>query len=229
MREQNSSKKFKIFFLSWLGYFLLEVIRRTCRFKIETHPDSASWPGKEVFILCFWHNRQLMMSWSYLLRKEAATPQIYTLVSEHSDGRIIASIIDKIGLRTVAGSSSSGGRRALTQMIKILKAGYSCSITPDGPRGPKYKSKDGVILLAKATGAPIYPITYSADRCWIFKSWDNMFIPKPFAKLRFYVGKPFYVKPDINNEEFIKAAKDLEEQMITETSKLDLQVFGRLI
>ena len=225
----NIKKRLRIFVLSRLGYCLLMLIRATCTFKFDVHPDAAAWVGEKPYILVFWHNRQLMMPWIYLLRKTDKSPPIYTLVSEHSDGRIIAELTAKMGIRSVAGSSSSGGRRALTELIKIIKHGDGAGITPDGPKGPKYKLKEGVVLLAKATGIPIYPGTFSAKRCWIFRSWDNIFLPKPFSEVHFYVGKPLYVDPNCDAAEFSKIAKGLEEQMLNETKALDEKIFGRLI
>ena len=73
----------------------------------------------------------------------------------------------------MAGSSSRGGVRAMMQLVEMIREGVCIGITPDGPRGPKYKVKEGVIKLSQITQKPIYPLAYSATKYWRFESWDS--------------------------------------------------------
>ena len=61
--------------------------------------------------------------------------------------------------------------------------GLDVCLTPDGPRGPRYKIQPGFIKLAEATGAPIVPIHVRFSSAWRLKTWDRFVIPKPFSRV----------------------------------------------
>jgi lysophospholipid acyltransferase (LPLAT)-like uncharacterized protein len=65
-------------------------------------------------------------------------------------------------------------------------------VTPDGPRGPRFKFKPGAILLAQMSGRPMLPMAYAASRAWLIK-WDKFVIPVPFARISIAIGPPRYV------------------------------------
>jgi lysophospholipid acyltransferase (LPLAT)-like uncharacterized protein len=94
----------------------------------------------------------------------------------------------------VRGSSSRRGGQALVELTKLVKDGYDIGITPDGPRGPKYKVQDGVISLAQVTQAAIMPVSWDADRKFVFrKAWDNFQVPLPFSRAVLRIGEPIPV------------------------------------
>jgi len=43
--------------------------------------------------------------------------------------------------------------------------------------------KPGLLLIAQATGMPIIPVIVSAEKKWVFKSWDRFMLPKPFSRV----------------------------------------------
>jgi len=51
----------------------------------------------------------------------------------------------------------------------------------------------GVVELARLTGRPVIPITFSASRKRIFNSWDRFLLPYPFSKGVFIYGEPVAV------------------------------------
>jgi len=65
-------------------------------------------------------------------------------------------------------------------------------ITPDGPRGPRFKFKPGALLLAQMSGRAILPMSYAASHAWLIK-WDRFVIPMPFARIAIALGPPCYV------------------------------------
>lgn len=115
--------------------------------------------GKNI-IFAFWHGRQLMMPIGF--RDIALGKNPVALISMHRDGEYISRTISKFGINSVRGSTSRGASKGLRQLIGALKGGVDVGITPDGPRGPKYKAQMGVIQLAKLSGAPIVPVTFGA-------------------------------------------------------------------
>ena len=55
-------------------------------------------------------------------------------------------------------------------------------------------AQPGAVWLAKATGNPVVPFHFEADRLWTLRSWDRTQIPKPFATVAMSIGEPFYVR-----------------------------------
>jgi hypothetical protein len=108
--------------------------------------------------------------------------KLHMLISSHPDGEIIARTTQNFGYGWIAGSSNKGGRRALLNCVKTLKQGESAGVTPDGPRGPRYKASLGIIQMARLGKAAIMPIAYSSTRGSFMKSWDRFFLPFPFGK-----------------------------------------------
>lgn len=162
----------------------------TIRWKfIGNQYDSAS---SDQHIFAFWHCKLLMMG-SGLKGCNG-----YTLISSHRDGGFIADTLALQGFKTIRGSSTQGGARALIQMIQKSKSEFcDFGITPDGPKGPKGIVKPGIILLAKKTGVKIYPVMWATSRYWQIKSsWDHFSIPQPFSKGVFVFGNPVSIRGD---------------------------------
>lgn len=195
-------KKLKIQFLSFLGYLLLKMFSYSIKWKFIFDKDVDKKFLNKPFILAFWHNQQLLMPWLYLKNKNTNSKQLFVMISQHGDGRIIANIIKKLGINSVAGSSTRGGKAALQKLIEVVRDGNGACLTPDGPKGPIYEAKNGIIKLAKETGAPIYPVGLSANKKWIFNSWDKMFLPKPFSTVEIEIKKAIYIPKNVNEKEF---------------------------
>jgi hypothetical protein len=102
-----------------------------------------------------------------------------------------------------------------------LKEGLNLVITPDGPRGPRAKVKSGVIELARLTGAPIVPVSFSAVRRRFLKSWDAFLLPLPFSRAVYIWGEPIYVEPMATKEEVAKYQDILAERLDLLTMKAD--------
>jgi lysophospholipid acyltransferase (LPLAT)-like uncharacterized protein len=129
----------------------------------------------ESVIVVFWHGEGLTIGWTH--RHRGFAP----LVSTHADGEIVARVVESLGYRTVRGSSTRGGMRALIEMARLLEEGVSVALTPDGPRGPYHVFSPGALTLARRTGRPIIALSADADRAWRLRSWDRYLVPKPFA------------------------------------------------
>jgi hypothetical protein len=105
-------------------------------------------------------------------------------------------VLQHWGLGVLRGSSSSGGDAAFRDLIRVIRAGRSVAITPDGPRGPRERLKPGVLQLARVTGVPIVPLAAAASRAWWFVRWDRFLVPQPFARLHVAYGDPIHVPRD---------------------------------
>lgn len=147
--------------------------------------------GDSPIIYAFWHEEQLMFPSAFrLYEKKFKKRNIYTLISAHRDGRIIANAISIFGLGSVKGSSSKRGGQGLLELVRKLKEGNDIAFTPDGPRGPRNIAKSGAIEASKLSGAPILPIGCAAKNAWYAKSWDQMVVPYPFSSISCVIGEP---------------------------------------
>lgn len=177
-------------------------------------PESC-WAKGERIIVAFWHGRLLMMPFVY-----PGTPGAI-LISQHRDGEYISRTAAAFSYHVIRGSATRGGVRAFKQMIRALKEGLNLVITPDGPKGPRGRVKSGVIELAKLTGAPIVPVTFSSARRRFLKSWDAFLLPLPFSRAVYIWGEPIYVEPTATKEEVAKYQEILAERLDLLTMKAD--------
>lgn len=219
----NARTDLKTALIGTIGAVSLRLLSATIRWQcVGVEKDGLWWPAREPCILAFWHGRQLLMPWIYRSapRKQQLRP-IYALISQHRDGRAISFANDLLGIRSIAGSSTRGGREALFAIINSLKNGNHIAITPDGPKGPLYKLKPGLIRIAQRTGALIRPAAIGAERKWTFKSWDRMILPKPFSRCVMMMGDPIYIPPELSQDEVTHYTQLVEDALNDITSKSD--------
>jgi lysophospholipid acyltransferase (LPLAT)-like uncharacterized protein len=161
---------------------------------------------------CYWHQHQLFCA-RYLLenRKRGLTPG--WLISPSVDGELGAMMVSRAGARAIRGSSSHTGARALRDYyVALVKDKISPVVTPDGPKGPRFKFKPGAILLAQMSGRPMLPMAYAASRAWLIK-WDKFVIPVPFSRISIAIGEPRYV-PRVLDAAAIEALQLEMEQVL---------------
>ena len=204
----------------WL--FLLPVtFIRVMKFVMRTEiidPHHAMDPSTYPYITVTWHNRLLFfpaMFPHYAREKTAA------LISASRDGQYVADVVRLFGIKSVRGSTSRRGAAALSESMKCLKK-EKCNLamTPDGPRGPRYKMSRGPIIMASKTGFPVLPIAVNYSSYWEAKSWDKFQIPKPWAKITLELGKPVIIPPDLTDQE-LKQWQDKLEQLLNEVSGIE--------
>ncbi len=167
---------------------LIRALGATYRWDVEglEHYDSIVASGRQP-ILAFWHGRILPATLFFRNRG------IVVMISRNFDGEWIARIIRRFGYGTARGSTSRGGMRALVQLRRELTAGKPAGFALDGPRGPARVAQPGAVFLAGATGNPILPFHFEANRFWTAGRWDETQVPKPFARVVLAVGAPIEV------------------------------------
>lgn len=180
----------------------------------KEHPEPY-WCQNKPVIGCFWHGRLLMM-----LKVWSGPHKFHMLISSHPDGEIIARTTQSFGFGWIAGSSTRGGRKAYIDILRILKKGESIGVTPDGPKGPRYRASLGVIQMARQGGAAILPVSYSSTRGRFMKSWDRFFLPHPFCRGVFIYGPMIEVAGSPKNDESLR--QELENSLKDLTRKADL-------
>jgi lysophospholipid acyltransferase (LPLAT)-like uncharacterized protein len=213
---------------AWLkvrfGTFVIGFVGRTL-FPVEhgaefTRRRLLEEDGNVIFAI--WHNRLFYMVYYLASRYRWRGKRISIIISASRDGRFISDVISAFGGDIVQGSSSRKGTGALLGLCRRAEAGNSVIVTPDGPRGPRYKAHPGVILLAQKTGLPLVPICYGASRKLVFNSWDRFIFPMPFCRAKVIYGKPLYVPPDADAAARERLRLDLEREMLEAVRAADL-------
>jgi hypothetical protein len=181
----------RVAWIARFGVLLLRALAITWRIRVINGDVPRAFDGRgEAFIHVLWHGQLLPLMWTHRNR------DISVIISEHSDGEILARVMHSLGCRTVRGSTSRGAARALLGACRELEAGFDLAITPDGPRGPAHSVAPGAVIIAQRTGAAMIPVAASTDRAWHLRSWDRFVIPKPFARVTVAYGDPMRVAAD---------------------------------
>lgn len=190
--------------LPYLAYFVIKFIYFTNK-KVFHHPKLVD---DEAYIFVAWHGDLVCQPMNYFKNRPNGT--IKTLISQSKDGEIISRIYSLFGGGSIRGSSSKGATKALISTIREIKSGVDIAITPDGPRGPMHTVADGVIAIAKKSGARIVVLNSKPKSYWQFNSWDKFFLPKPFGRIDFFMSEPF----DVSDLEFEEARNFIKNKMM---------------
>ena len=195
--------------IGFLFYSITSLISRSIRWEYLVENEKSNiFKSDEEYIFCCWHNRLFLGP--HLLPRNRI---INALQSSHSDGMVTSLAFKYLGMNVILGSSKKGGMQAFRKMVKCIKLGESVAITPDGPKGPKEKVKEGIIKLAQITETSIIPLVWTTNKFKLINSWDNFVLPYPFAKGVYSFGKPIYVKKQMNKNELETARQNLENEI----------------
>ncbi len=189
-------------------YVLINLLGKTVRFEIENSEnyENIIKSGK-IPVYTFWHDR--MFLGTYFFRDRG----IIVMSSQSFDSEYTARVIQRFGYGAVRGSSTRGGIRALTRMIRLMKEGLPMGFTLDGPKGPPHVAKAGAILLAKKSGNPLMPFVVEAKSFWRINSWDRLQIPKPFTRAKVIIAEPVYVPKNATDEEVENKRLELQTKL----------------
>lgn len=210
--------QFKKFFLVYPGiYFakwVLRLLLSTCRINVIGLHFFTKACSKNRCILMLWHNRLMILPEIVLFN---APQYIYrAVISNSRDGELLTILTHSYKIGRVLRVPHNAKYKALSQMIKQLQQGGEVVvITPDGPRGPRYKLKQGLAVAGKESGAEIVPFSWSASSFWQLRTWDKLMIPKPFSRIEVRFGESILLgenelKSDLELLE--KSLLDLDEE-----------------
>jgi lysophospholipid acyltransferase (LPLAT)-like uncharacterized protein len=196
---------------------LIRLVRATTRWRtVNDQAARAAWAGERPMIVAFWHNRLTMMPYCW-----PSSRPFHMLISAHPDGRLIARTVAHFGIEAVAGSSRRGGAEALRALVRLARNGASIGITPDGPRGPRMRIREGALALARLSGVPIVPAAVSVRRRIVLRTWDRLIIALPFSRGAMVWGNPIAVPRDADDALLARLQEQLEEELNRVTAEAD--------
>jgi hypothetical protein len=141
------------------------------------------------------------------------TDRTTVLISQSRDGEIIARALQELGVSSVRGSPNRRGVKGALEFISAGKSGQRLAYTVDGPRGPRYQVKSGIIRLASMSGLPIIPFVCRARNSWWMPTWDKFMASHWGSPCAYMFDKPMFVPEDLSDEEQEKFRSKLEQQM----------------
>jgi lysophospholipid acyltransferase (LPLAT)-like uncharacterized protein len=164
-------------------------------------------------VFAFWHGQQMALLAAPRMAETAV------MVSLSRDGSLQTEVMRRAGLVVVRGSSSRGGARALSRIVRLLREGTSAAFAVDGPRGPRGVAKPGAALAAAASGAALVPVASAARRTIVVRSaWDRFEIPVPFSQVAVVAGPPLLGRDAVDAPELIgsgiEAARRCAEALV---------------
>lgn len=196
--------KLKIWLIPNLAYIILVLINKSLNLQVVGAEKIEAIADKGPLLFSAWHR----YTWIpvYYLRNRG----YYALTSNSRDGEYMTRLMEKLGWRTIRGSSTRGGGRSLLKLYRRLRRGASTALTPDGPTGPIYRAKPGIVFLQEKTGGYIIPLGVAVAKKITAASWDSYLLPLPWSKAVLVIGEPLQLPEDISIE---KRCRILEEEM----------------
>lgn len=135
------------------------------------------------------------------------------LISNSRDGEIIARALQEIGFSTARGSPAHGGVRGALEMKTAAKGNNRLAMMVDGPRGPRYEVKPGLVRLAEITGLPIIPFVAHARQTYWMDSWDNFMAPWWCTPMVYIFGQPIDIPKGMSEAESDNLTALLQRRM----------------
>lgn len=206
-------------FLPWIVAPLYFLFSKTWRLRITGDPEvlkrfvNAPSAAREPVVYAHWHGDELVLLPFYAFRKLAV------LSSLSKDGTIMANVLRVLGYQVFRGSSSRGGARGLLALIQKVKAGFQASLAVDGPKGPIYEVKPGIVELALRSHKPIVVVRVFATQVWrIPKAWNRSYVPKPFSRVEVQFTRA------IELPEKDLPANKLDRQIVVDSVASDIKI-----
>lgn len=193
--------------------FVLRLIGRTMSIDFRSaDPDISPFrPTPEPRLFALWHDA---IAIPVMLRdRSRRLNSVCALVSRHQDGSFLVETMRHAGIRAVRGSQKHGGARAVREMLDQIQHSH-VFITPDGPRGPRRRLKEGILFLASHSGRPIVPVSSACRKPWIIRgNWTDLVVPRPFSRAVCLLGEPFHVPADLSRDELDRYRERLQAEM----------------
>ncbi len=182
-----------------MGAWLLRILLSTCK---KTQYNLPTDNKMKIFVS--WHCN--LLAFTYMHRNEDKV----ALVSASKDGQLIAGPLEVLGFHTIRGSSS---RNSVLALRSLLKTDKSMAITVDGPKGPPFKCKPGILYLAQKRKLPIICCSAWFSSTWQIPSWDKLRIPKPFSRISLKYHPAILIGKDEDIEKKSKLVEDKLNQI----------------
>jgi hypothetical protein len=219
--------------LSMLVVGYIEIVHATMRWRlVNTEDADAAVASADGVIGAFWHGR---IALSVIGRKVLKKKPTRVMISLSPDGQFIAMAMERMGLPAIRGSAikvtnkakHKGGTTAFRQSLAFIGEGGCVALTPDGPRGPNQVMRDGVVTLARMSGAPVFLFGLAASGAISLKNWDQTLLPVPFTRGCIVFDGPLHVAPDADAMQSEAVRLDWQNRLNAAQQRAEAIVAGK--
>ncbi len=182
----NLLNRIYVFISGALLYLSIMLVCKSLRIKIRGENEFYELKKKSNLLISVWHQSTFVLFFIYRRHKA------YLLVSAKTRGRILGQCAKWLGYKPLPISEEKDTISATSTLrtIKILKKEGDMIIAVDGPLGPAFEVKPGILYISQKAKAPIVPINFHASlRFSLFWRWDKYIIPLPFSEVKVNAGK----------------------------------------
>ena len=178
-------------------YTLSQLTQSTARYTVEGREHLAPLlrEGRSI-IFAAWHGMTMMLVGGFPLIG-LDLRRFVLILPDDWRGAALTQFTDRLGARpypmNVKGDGSMGAARKLVGLTRLSSGGMHAYVTPDGPEGPAFEAKLGLVFMAQKTGAPIVPLGAFTRYGVRLSRWDQYLLPYPRSPIQLVIGRPFSV------------------------------------
>ena len=212
--------------LAGLGLYLYSrLIYRTSRYRVrgQEHLEEA-WAQGQSVVWATWHGMTMMVSGYVLdLLNQRSDYRMALIVPADWRGNTLSTWARHIGIEPHAVNHHSAAlsqARGVVQVLRAMRRGADCYINPDGPDGPPYVVKPGVVFIAQKTGGRLVPIGAFTATKYTLKRWDRYSVPLPFSRIAIVFGEPVPAPRDGDRRAIAQALTTALHQAAADAERL---------
>lgn len=174
-------------------YFLSRLVHQTGRFQVAglDRLREAQATGRPLVFVA-WHGMTMMLVSFFTDHLDLSS--IVLILPDDWRGEALSIFASKLKANpfpmNLKGEANMAAARRLAQLVRRVKQGDHCYITPDGPDGPAYHIKPGVTYIAQKTNAILLPLGAYARHGYRLNRWDQYVVPYPFSRISVAIGSP---------------------------------------
>ena len=200
----------------------LRFVNLTSRLAFDPPDPYGKYIHLAPVIFTMWHGQHFMLPFARIFDFD-----VRVLISRHHDGEINARVAQKLGVRTIRGSTArnpsrmlqKGGMVGFLEMKAALAEGACVSMTADISNLAPRRAGLGIVSLAKVSGRVIVPIAYASSRRIDVGSWDKATVNLPFSRAVCAVAEPVAVPPDADEALLEQKRRSVEAALNAATKR----------
>lgn len=177
-------------------HWLSQALRRTARYQVEgwENLNVAQARGGPIIYVA-WHGMTMLLA--PFFQQHLDLSRLAIIMPDDWRGASLSVWAQRLGAKAyrlhLEGDATMASARRLALVVRHLRAGQDCYITPDGPDGPAYVVKAGATYLSQKTGAWLVPLGAYTRSGYHLRRWDQYMVPRPFCRVSLVVGPPMTV------------------------------------
>ncbi|MBX6427101.1 MAG: lysophospholipid acyltransferase family protein [Variibacter sp.] len=198
----------------------LTFVWKTSRFELDPADLYERLAPELPVIITLWHGQHFLGP--FMRRPEHRAK---ALISMHRDAEVNAIAVERLGMGVIRGSGDhegrfdrKGGVRAFIAMREALEQGWNMVVTADVPKVARVAGR-GVVMLARSSGRPIFPVGLATSRRIVLRNWDRSAINLPFSRGAIVLGDPVRVPATADDDTLEACRRQLEASLNAATER----------